>query len=70
MHDRRLDAVITDYSPPDITALNLLRLFECSDQNNRMLYEIAQVPCGNPLATALRLPMLPEQFTLSMRTYV
>jgi len=70
IHNRHLDAVITDYSLPDITAFDLLRLFECSDQRNQVLYEIGQVPCGNPLATALRLPLLPEQFTLSMRMYV
>jgi DNA-binding NtrC family response regulator len=70
IHNRHLDAVITDYSLPDITALDLLKLFECSDQGNQVLYEIGQVPCGNPLATALRLPILPEQFTHSMRMYV
>jgi len=70
IHNRRLDAVITDYSLPDITALDLLRLFECSDQGNRALYEIGQVPCGNLLAKALRLPILPGQFTFSMRVYV
>jgi len=54
VHNRRVDAVITDYSLPDITALDLLSPFECSDQKDQILYEIGQVACGNSLKTALR----------------
>lgn len=46
IHNRHLDAVITDYSLPDITALDLLRLFKCSDQRNRVLYEIGTYLAG------------------------
>lgn len=46
IYNRRLDAVVTDYSLPDITGLELLRLFECSDQKDQVLYEIGRCLAG------------------------
>jgi hypothetical protein len=58
------------YGNPKYSGDERLSLLECSDQEDQILYEIGQVPRGNLLATALRLPILPGQFTFSMRIYV
>jgi DNA-binding NtrC family response regulator len=60
IHNRYLDAVITDYSLPDITALDLLRLFKCSDQGNRVLYEIGKCLAGTGWQQGCDFPYSPN----------